>query len=204
MMAIDMSIEPKSLGYRDLAHAEDDLEWWYTSSASDLGVHGMGYESVTVVRPDEADEKPGTWAVAKIASWRKVVASRRYERVGSGIVAMQPELVAQAQSIYTPGGYPLHLHAFFAAKRYTLADSPGVLSLVGAALRTDAFSAAFGAAKRAAMRPIDWADQVTRPRVEKGKQVGLRPPAWMRTSRDAAERMRLGVLAAYHAVRVGR
>lgn len=134
---------------RQLARAESDLEWWYGPRVSELGESAQSYDVMGTVAKDSCEGQAntatglcGACAVCRIhtraQSWRRSRAVRKARQVAPRVLALG-ELRHVAAVIYTPHPYPVVLREVFPCVR----TEPGVVTLVGVALRSGALLTAF-------------------------------------------------------------
>lgn len=191
---------------RDLSLAEKDLEWWHALSASELGAHGSGFEPSTTGWDVEA-----IWRLfEQVFDPRRIESVRRFYKVAPVVHALTAEQRETAAAIYASRPYPVHLRLAWPCDR----KDPGLVTLVGAALRSASVRAAFarsngGHAPASMGVLLDWAADATRPRVvkvkvregtqyvEREQQINNVLPKWASVALVEAQTMRDRLLTAY-------
>ena len=190
---------------KDLARAEDDLEWWHNGRESELGAHACGFEPGSAFDTEAIDCRDGT-RILNVRSMRVAFgrsrAVRRHFAVAPLLGSLSPLQQRQSLWIYASRPYPVHLRIAWACDR----NRPGVVTLVGAALRTTAIRSAFarahgGKSAETTGELLTWADEATRPSVERGRIVRQQLPKWAAMARDEALTMREDLLTAYAVAR---
>jgi hypothetical protein len=204
-MSAAVTLTERAPSQRDLDLAESDLEWWHSLRESELGARGSGFESSGITWDDEAICR----LIVQLFEPRRVVAVRRYARVAPILGALTGLQRAQSEWLYRSRPYPAHLRIAWHCDR----NAPGVVTLVGAALRSSATRNAFARAHGGHMAGtvgelLDWADDATRPRmvtvrVREGDKMVARErpinelPHWAKAARDEATLIREELLTAY-------
>lgn len=179
---------------RALSLAESDLEWWHNCESSELGSHAASLEPGTIAWDQER-----LWhKLGRIIDPTTTRAVKRYYRVLRVWQRLSPRARTVAAALYTPRPWPLHLRAIFPCDR----SDPGVITLVGAALLTPALAAAYAKAHggypaEAESALLSWLAESTRPRVDGGRIVNARLPAFAGEARREALALRAEVLHEY-------
>jgi hypothetical protein len=180
---------PKLPSPRALASAENDLEYWFTRMHADLAISASGFEPATV--GGESDICGAT--IVALADFRHAKAVRAYYRIRPRIERLPPEFYADAQSLYVPprvhGAGEFFLREYFFLDRKT----DGQVTLVGLAMRTAAFAAAWLKGTEKLKRTPTYLEWLQSAFAEPG---GSRP-RWCREARDAALKLRERLLVAY-------
>jgi hypothetical protein len=188
-LAFDSVPPPRAPTPRALASAENELEYWFTRLHADLGISASGFESAT--SGGESDICGAT--IVRMADFRHAKAVRDYYRIRPRVCRLSSESYADAEALYVPPR--VHGDAEYWVREYFFLDrkTDGQVTLLGLALRTAAFSAAWASGTSKLARqptPLEWL-QATFLKKDSSR------PRWCRESREQALRMRERVLVAY-------
>jgi len=209
-----------------LQRAEKDLDWWYNCREAQLGLRAAGIEpglgaSWSGVEVEDAAGEVFRFegAVVKLFGKPRTAAARRFRKVSLALSGMTEHECEMARDLYAARNVSSRLDEVFSVKEAVRdGGQSGTLNLVGLVPHTGPFRAAHLAASRervvefghgskigvartregAGLRgPLEWLDWSCRSRVEGGRTVNSRLPAWVVEARREARRIRLELLRAY-------
>lgn len=179
--------EPWAPRPRDLTSSEADLEWWHSALASSLGARGSGFEGSGATQWDDA----AIWRLFEgIYEPARRRAVHRYYAISPIVGALGSAHRELARDIYESRRYPVSLRAAFPCDR----TAPGVVTLVGAALRSKAIRVAYtrghgGNPPPSVSHLASW--------LETQAQAIAQTPKWVTEALAEAREMRTELLTAY-------